>query len=254
MGEKRPPIVSLGVEGLETVAQLNQGACQQPADVHLADADLIGDLGLRHVVEEPQLHDHAFAFGKIGEHAFEQHSVLGEVETVIARRRGGVRGVVDSEPSRGCASSDDERYAPPTSIASSTSSSVTPSSAATSGIRGGRLSRCDKLVDDVAEPEVEFLRAARHAYRPRLVAEVALELAFDGRGRERRELEPAIGIEAFDRFQHAEVGDLQEVVERLAAVGEPAREMRRQRLVRLDQFVAQSSDLPVCRVLDELRA
>ena len=85
-----------------------------------------------------------------------------------------------------------------------------------------------QVVDRVAEPEVQLLRPARHPDRPRLVAEVALQLAFDGRGRERRELEAAFGIEALDRLQHAEVRDLQEIVERLAAVREPAREVRRE--------------------------
>ena len=99
---------------------------------------------------------------------------------------------------------------------------------------------------------MQLLRTARYAHRPGLVAKVALQLTLDGHRRVGRELEVAVGIEALDGLEHAEVRDLQEVVERLTAVRVTAREMRRQRLVRLDQLVAQ---LPVAGslVLDELR-
>src|SRR4051794_15737794 len=81
---------------------------------------------------------------------------------------------------------------------------------------------------------------------------MALEFTFNRRGRERREFEAALGVEAFDRLQHAEARDLQEVVEGFAAVRESTREVRGQRLVRFDQFVA---ELPIAAlsVLDELR-
>ena len=99
---------------------------------------------------------------------------------------------------------------------------------------------------------MQLLRTAGHPHRPRLVAEVALQLAFDRDGRVRGELEVAIGIEALDRLEHAEVRDLQEVVERLAAVRVATREVRRERLVRLDQFVAELA-VAGSSVLDELR-
>src|SRR5947209_16995443 len=98
---------------------------------------------------------------------------------------------------------------------------------------------------------MELLRATGHAHRPRSVAKVALQLALDRRGGERRELEVALGIEALDGLQHAELRDLEQVVERLAAVREAAREMRRERSVRLDELVAELAVAGV-PVLDEL--
>ena len=148
--------------------------------MHLTDADLLGDLGLRHVVEETQLDDRAV------------HARAGRRAAVRAARgaRRGRSWVVRPEATLerrwrrhcrpGVASSDDDRYAPPTSIASSTSSSLTPSSAATSGHPGRSIEALRQLVDHVAEPQVQLLGAARHPDRPRLVAEVALQLAFDG--------------------------------------------------------------------------
>ena len=69
-------------------------------------------------------------------------------------------------------------------------------------------------------------RGTRH--RPAAVAEVALELAGDGRRRERRELQPAIGLEPLDRLEQTDERDLAQVVGRLAAVREtPRRGTRR---------------------------
>ena len=99
---------------------------------------------------------------------------------------------------------------------------------------------------------MQLLRAAGDPDRPRLVAEVALQLAFDRDGRVGRELEVAVGVESFDRLEHAEVRDLEQVVERLAPIRVAARQMRGERLVRLDQLVAELAVAgPV--ELDELR-
>jgi len=55
---------------------------------------------------------------------------------------------------------------------------------------------------------------------PPVVAEVALDLAAYGAGRVGRELNPAIRVEAVDRLQQAQHGDLDQVVEGLASIGE----------------------------------
>ena len=39
-----PPLVNWSVRAVELAAQLGQRAGQQPRDVHLRDADLVGDL------------------------------------------------------------------------------------------------------------------------------------------------------------------------------------------------------------------
>ena len=70
----------------------------------------------------------------------------------------------------------------------------------------------DRLVD-LGHPVVQ---AARHAHRPDAVAEVALQLAEDRRRGEGRERRAALGVEAVDRVDQAEAGDLDQVVGRLA--------------------------------------
>src|SRR5262249_9737342 len=89
------------------------------------------------------------------------------------------------------------------------------------------------------ELEVGLLHASRHPHRPAAVAEVALQLAEDGRCRERRELEAPFGLEALDGLQEADEGDLAQVVERLPAIRETSREELAQPYVYLDEAVAQ---------------
>jgi hypothetical protein len=55
---------------------------------------------------------------------------------------------------------------------------------------------------------------------------VALDLAEDGRRRVRREAHLAREVEALDRLHDPDAGDLDEVVERLAAAGVAARQGR----------------------------
>ena len=83
-----------------------------------------------------------------------------------------------------------------------------------------------------------------------LVAEVALELAHDGRRRERGELQPAVGFEALDRLQQADERDLAEVVERLAPVREAPCEELGEPHVLLDELVAEHA-VAGSPVLDE---
>jgi hypothetical protein len=68
-----------------------------------------------------------------------------------------------------------------------------------------------------------------------LVPEVTLDLAGDSERGEGRELEPKIGIEAFDRLDQAEVADLDYVVERLAAVLKLARKEIDEVVIRIDE-------------------
>src|SRR5262249_38905956 len=86
-----------------------------------------------------------------------------------------------------------------------------------------------ELLAHALEFEGELLQVARYADRPALVAEVALELTEDRRDREARERGLAARVEAVDRLQQAERGDLLEVVELLAAPLVAARELARER-------------------------
>src|SRR5262249_60073238 len=91
---------------------------------------------------------------------------------------------------------------------------------------------------DPAQLEVQLLDSPRHADGPTSVAEVALELAENGRSRERRELETPAGIESFHRLEEPNQRDLDQVVDRLTAVRETAGEKVRQRRVLLDELIA----------------
>ena len=92
--------------------------------------------------------------------------------------------------------------------------------------------------DEARELHVQFLEPARHAHRPALVAEVALDLADDVRRRVGRQLDAAVEVEAVDRLDQADRPDLDEILELLAAIGVAAGERAHQRHVLLDQLLA----------------
>ena len=84
--------------------------------------------------------------------------------------------------------------------------------------RGAARELVGELVGRLVHLGGELLKATRHAHRPALVTEVALDLAHDrGRGIG-GELEPSAGIEAVDRLDEADRAHLDEVVERLSPV------------------------------------
>ena len=56
--------------------------------MHLRDADLFGDLSLRHVLEEPHHDDLSFAFTQRGEQWLQRLAVLHTLECVIFRTQG----------------------------------------------------------------------------------------------------------------------------------------------------------------------
>ena len=70
-----------------------------------------------------------------------------------------------------------------------------------------------QLADLAVDAQRELLQVARDAHRPRAVAEVALDLAEDRRHRVAREGDVARQVEAVDRLDEAQAGDLEEVVE-----------------------------------------
>ena len=68
-----------------------------------------------------------------------------------------------------------------------------------------------------------------------------LDLAHDGGRGVGGKLHAALQVEPVDRLDQPDRGDLGEVVEPLAAVAEPAREVLHQRQVQLDQVAADTS-------------
>ena len=99
---------------------------------------------------------------------------------------------------------------------------------ASSWTLGGRPVLLGQLLLRLFDLERLLLSSARHVYRPAEVAEVALELTENRRHRERGEGGPALGVEAVDRLDEAQAGDLEKVVERLSRAGVPSGELARQ--------------------------
>src|SRR5262245_40143596 len=95
-----------------------------------------------------------------------------------------------------------------------------------------------QLLGRAADRERAFLQVARYAQGPALVAEVALQLAEDGRRRVARELRAASRLEAVDRLDQAEAGDLYEVVQRLVGVHVAEGQLTRERQEALAELLA----------------
>src|SRR5207253_6695476 len=82
------------------------------------------------------------------------------------------------------------------------------------------------LLVDAYHRRVQLLEAPRKTDRGAFVAEVALDLARHRQGGEGRELVSQVGVESLDGLDQAEVADLDDVVQRLAAVLEfPSQEI-----------------------------
>ena len=88
---------------------------------------------------------------------------------------------------------------------------------------------------------------ARDADRARAVAEVAAHLAGDRRDRERQEVDAARGLEPVDGADQTDRRDLFEVVDVVAAVGEPVGDVVGHRQVAGDQLGAQPGLARVAR-------
>ena len=84
----------------------------------------------------------------------------------------------------------------------------------------------------------QVLERARHADQPRVIAQVALELAGDRRNGEGGERRASVGFESIDRLHEADEGDLLEVLERFAPPLEATRKATRQRHPALHERVA----------------
>ena len=110
---------------------------------------------------------------------------------------------------------------------------------------GGAVELLGQVRHRRPDGQAQVLEPAGHARRPRLVAEVAADLAGDGGDRVGQEVRAALRGEPVDGVDQADGGDLLEVLLRLAALGEAARDVPRQRQVALDEAVAQRLATPV---------
>jgi hypothetical protein len=92
-------------------------------------------------------------------------------------------------------------------------------------------------VVDLLDLDRKLLGAPRHVYGPSEITEIALELAQDRRHGERREGGPSVGVVAVDRFDQAETGHLQQIVERLPGAAVAARQLAGQRQKAVDELL-----------------
>src|SRR4029077_9004432 len=116
-------------------------------------------------------------------------------------------------------------------------------------LRDGWLAakRILQLLAPRVDPHQVLLQAPRHPDRPGAVAEVATDLAGDGRRGEGAELVLQGRIEAFDGLDEAHEADLLDVLQGLAAVGETASDEVHQVAVQLHQAIA---DPPVAGAVE----
>src|ERR1700674_4767186 len=90
---------------------------------------------------------------------------------------------------------------------------------------------------------MQLLQPPREADGGAFLPEVALDLAGNSQGGERGEFETQVGVEALDGLDQAQVPDLDDVVERLAAILELACEEINEVVIAVDQLLAQPISL-----------
>src|SRR5215471_7134080 len=215
----------------DVLPQLLQRGALQAGDVHLADAQALGDLGLGHLLEEPHDHDPPLALVEVLHRALQhlphlhpvQVRVLGahRLAELAAALRAAADRRVDRHRRQGRAHLHRLQHV------------VRLHPEALRDLRNRRLA-VELVLELLVGPHdllVQLLEPPREADRPALVAEVATDLAQDRRRGERRELVAEIRIEAVDRLDQAQEADLDDVLQRLAAVLEPPRQEVDQALV-----------------------
>src|SRR5207244_5709056 len=79
----RPNGLALGLFAGDLLADLLQGSPDQARDVHLRDADLLGELRLRQAVEEAQAEDRPLALVEDAEARREDSTVLRDLVLVL---------------------------------------------------------------------------------------------------------------------------------------------------------------------------
>src|SRR4051812_34803992 len=224
--------------GGDLLADLLERAANQPRDVHLRDAHLLGDLRLRQPFEEAQMQDLSLALVEHTEARREHGTVLRHVVLVLLGpdrfERVELLAVLlpaaRGQRERGVRTARLERLEHLFLLGAGRLCELTDRR------RASELDR--ELLDEARQLHVQLLEPARHPHRPALVAEVPLDLADDVRRRVGRQLDAAVEVEAVDRLDQADGADLDEILELLAAVRVAPGERAHERHVLLDQLLA----------------
>src|SRR3954470_24287900 len=218
-------------------AQAGDRLPDQARDVHLRHAHDVPDLGLREVLLEAQAQDLALAIGEHPHQPLDGGGVLGQLEAVVlAAERVGevallvllVAGAVERDGA--------VRAGGLARLQHLLLRGADPLRDLARG--GGAAELAAHVLADAVDLDRELLQVARYADGPALVTEMTLELAEDGRDRERRERCLSCGVEALDRLQQSQRGDLDQVVERLSGALVAAGELPRERQEALDERLA----------------
>src|SRR5215469_11979713 len=222
---------------LEGLLELRERARLQARYVHLRHVESFRDLGLREVLVEPEVDDDALARIEHVDRRFEIRFVLEQFERFVRRadvveQRRRARLAFGGE--FGIERQDVVGLAEFLALDDLFDARSEPRREIRDGHRSAKFER--ERFDRAIDGEVELLQAARHFDRPALVAEVTLDLADDRRRRIRRELDAAFVIEAVDSFDEADGADLDEVIDRLAAVAETDGEISHEIEMRDDEL------------------
>lgn len=224
--------------GHESLAQGGAGAGQEAGDVHLGEAELLADLGLRHFRSEAHPEKGAFAVIELGQMRLECLDVFGQGEggvlaadevgdkaglLLAAGLDGPVYGVAvvavaGHEPLRHLVLLDVEMGGE---------------------VGGGRLvaALVLQLFPGTCEVDTQFLKAPGNPHRPSGVAEEPLDLTLDVGDGQRGELHVAGGVIAVDGLDQTDRPDLEDVLHGLPPAGEAAGDVAHQGEVHLDEGV-----------------
>lgn len=194
-----------------------EDAADEPRDLHLADADGLADLRLAPVLEEPQVEDPLVPLVQGAHDGRQRHPCVARGERVLAV-------VVGQQVAQGAGAVLAD------GLVQRARGEAAPRAIRLVVLLGGDAHRLDDLVlgrlaaelltqvlEGAAQPALELLEASRRPHHPAVVAEVAGQLAAHRRHGEGEQVVAALGLEAGDRHDQADVGHLDEVV-----VGEPA--------------------------------
>src|SRR5829696_5652398 len=236
----RPPYPE-GRESVRLVGLVAQAAdrlADQAGDVHLGDADALADLRLGQVLLEAQAEHLALAVREHAHQALDRGRVLRDAVARVLGADGVGVGVAVLLVFRARPVERDGTVGGGRLARLEHLLERRPGPLADFGRRGRATQLARHLLADAVDLDGQLLEVAGDAHGPALVPEVPLELAQDGRDRERGERGLAGGIEPVDGLQEAERRDLDEVVELLATALVAARELAGERQEALHELLA----------------
>lgn len=223
---------------LQRPAQPQQAGPEQPGDLHLGDADPLGDLLLGQLLVEAQTQDLPVAAGQGGQHGPQCDEVDGELQPRVLRADAVTKGHRVRPGERGCV--EGERA--PVLLGDQRGLDLRLRQPGARGQRRHGGDGAGRLLLQFgarrAHPAARLLHRARQPHQRAVVAGVAAELAAYGRHRVAEEGVPAPAVVAVHGLDQPQVGHLHQIG--LVAVAAEARaQAAGQRHQRGDDALAQ---------------